>query len=130
MRRRLLISYLSITCFVLLALALPLGLSFGQGQQHQLTSRVQDEAFALALRAEQPLATGATSTLGPFVHRLAARTGDGFVVVGADGTVLEAAGGASRAWAGPPLGSPTSTRRGGAAASPPAGAAPAVTSSR
>jgi signal transduction histidine kinase len=91
-RRRLLISYLSITCFVLLALALPLGLSFGQGQQHQLTSRVQDEAFALALRAEQPLSTGATPTLDPFVHRLAARTGDGFVVVGADGVVLEAAG--------------------------------------
>ncbi len=60
MRRRLLISYLSITFFVLLALALPLGLSFGQGQQHQLTNRVQDEAFALALRAEQPLASGST----------------------------------------------------------------------
>ena len=92
MRRRLLISYLSITCFVVLALALPLGLSFGQGQEHQLTSRVQDEAFALALRAEQPLATGSTLTLGPFVQRLAARTHDGFVVVGADGMVLEAAG--------------------------------------
>jgi signal transduction histidine kinase len=91
-RRRLLISYLSITCFVVLALALPLGLSFGQGQRHQLTSRVQDEAFALALRAEQPLSSGSTATLGPFVHRLAARTGDGFVVVGADGMVLDAAG--------------------------------------
>ena len=92
MKRRLLISYLSITCFVLLALALPLGLSFRQGQERQLTSRARDEAFALALRADQPLAQGETGVLGPFVHQLAARTGDGIVVVDVDGRVLDAAG--------------------------------------
>ena len=94
MKRRLLISYLSITCFVLLALALPLGLSYGQGQERQLTSRVQDDAFALALRADVPLAHGDTATLGRLVHELSAGTGDGVVVVGGDGRVLAAAGAA------------------------------------
>ncbi len=92
MRRRLLISYLSITCFVLVALALPLGLSYRQGQERQLTSRVQDDALALALRADVPLAQGDTTTLHRVVRELARGTGDGVVVVGSDGRVLATAG--------------------------------------
>jgi signal transduction histidine kinase len=91
-RRRLLLSYLSITCFVLVALALPLGLSYGQGQERQLTSRVQDDALALALRADVPLAQGDMATLRRVVHELARGTGDGVVVVGSDGRVLATAG--------------------------------------
>jgi signal transduction histidine kinase len=104
-KRRLLISSLSITCFVLLALALPLGLSYRQGQQRQLTSRVRDEAFALALRAEQPLAHGDTAVLGPFVHQLAARTGDGIAVVDLGGRVVDAAGAHQPATAASTVGS-------------------------
>ncbi|HEV2994311.1 MAG TPA: HAMP domain-containing sensor histidine kinase, partial [Acidimicrobiia bacterium] len=92
MKRRLLISYLSITCFVLLALALPLGLSFGHDEERSLTNRVQTDAFALALRADQPLAQGDATTLGRLVHELATQTKAGIVVVGADGQVLAAAG--------------------------------------
>ncbi len=92
MRRRLVISYLSITCFVLLALALPLGISYGQSQERQLTNRVQDDAFALALRADLPLVQGDTATLARLVHQFAARTGAGIVLVDSDGTVLAASG--------------------------------------
>lgn len=102
MRRRLLISYLSITCFVLLALALPLGLSYGHDQERQLSSRVQDDAFALALRADQPLAEGDPATLTRLVHSLGDQTGSSIVVVDTRGTVLAAAGAGA-----PALGTPT-----------------------
>ncbi len=92
MRRRLLISYLSITCFVLVALALPLGLSYRQGQERQLTGRVQDDAFALALRVDVPLAQGDMTTLQRVVRELSKSTGDSVVVVGGDGRVLATAG--------------------------------------
>ncbi|HEV2309786.1 MAG TPA: HAMP domain-containing sensor histidine kinase [Acidimicrobiia bacterium] len=93
MRRRLLLSYLSITCFVLVALALPLGLSYRQGQERQLSNRVQDDAFALAVRVDVPLAQGDTTTLRRVVHQLAHSTGDSVVVVDSDGRVLVTAGG-------------------------------------
>jgi signal transduction histidine kinase len=91
-RRRLLISYLSITCFVLLALALPLGLSYGQSQERALTNRVQDDAFALALRADGPLAQGDVATLTRLVHELATRTGTGIVLVDTHGAAVAASG--------------------------------------
>ncbi len=100
MRRRLVISYLSITSFVLVALALPLGLSYGHGQASQLQHRVENEAYAMALRADQPLALGDTPALRGFVRELAARTGDGIVVVGPAGQVLARAGSQQ-----PPVGS-------------------------
>lgn len=92
MRRRLLLSYLSITCFVLVALALPLGLSYRQGQERQLQTRVQDDALALALRADVPLAQGDMATLRRVVQELAKGTGDSVTVVGGDGRVLATAG--------------------------------------
>ena len=54
-RRRLLLSYLSLTLFVLLALALPLGLSFAERRARRVTSQVQTEAFAFALRVDEVL---------------------------------------------------------------------------
>ena len=92
MRRRLLISYLSITCFVLVALALPLGLSYRQGEERQLRTHVQDDALALALRADVPLAQGDMTTLRRVVRELAGGTGDTVVVVGSGGRVLATAG--------------------------------------
>jgi signal transduction histidine kinase len=91
-RRRLLISYLSITCFVLVALALPLGLVYGQSQERALTNRLQSDGFALALRADEPLAQRDTATLTGLVHELAAQTGAGVVVVDETGRVLASAG--------------------------------------
>ena len=66
MRRRLLISYLSITLFVLVALALPLGLSFDNAEHRRLTSQVQSEAYVYALRVDEILS-------GRVVGRRAAR---------------------------------------------------------
>ncbi len=53
MRRRLVLSYLSLTLFVLLALGLPLGLTFANSERRRLVSDVQHDAFALALRADE-----------------------------------------------------------------------------
>ena len=56
MRRRLApVSYLSLTLFVLLALGLPLGLSFANAEHRRLTSEVQTEAYAFALRVDEAL---------------------------------------------------------------------------
>jgi signal transduction histidine kinase len=52
-RRRLVLSYLSLTLFVLLALGLPLGLTFANAERRRLVSDVQHDAFALALRADE-----------------------------------------------------------------------------
>jgi signal transduction histidine kinase len=91
-RRRLLISYLSITLFVLVALALPLGLSFSQTEERRLTSRTQDDAYALALRAGTPLEQGDTATLGHLARQLAGRAHAAIVIVDSHGTVLAATG--------------------------------------
>src|SRR5262245_61246578 len=61
MKRRLLWSYLSITAFVLLVLEIPLGVSYSTSVERRLTTDVQHDAFALAIRAAQPLDTVATS---------------------------------------------------------------------
>jgi signal transduction histidine kinase len=93
-RRRLLTSYLSITLFVLVALALPLGLSFSQTEERRLTSRIQDDAYALALRAGTPLEQGDTATLGRLARQLAGRAQAAIVIVDSRGTVLASAGSA------------------------------------
>ena len=55
MKRRLLWSYLSITAFVLLVLEIPLGVSYSNSVERRLTSDVQHDAFALAIRSQAPL---------------------------------------------------------------------------
>jgi len=93
-RRRLLISYLSITLFVLLALALPLGLAFSQTEDRRLASRIQDDAYGLALQTGTPLQQGDTATLGHLVHQFAGRVQAAIVVVDARGVVLASGGSA------------------------------------
>ena len=51
MRRRLLASYLSITLFVLIALGLPLGVSYANTEHRRLENDVQQDAAAFAQRA-------------------------------------------------------------------------------
>ncbi|MFA5883897.1 MAG: HAMP domain-containing sensor histidine kinase [Acidimicrobiia bacterium] len=51
MRRRLLASYLSITLFVLIALGLPLGVSYANTEQRRLETDVQQDAFGFSQRA-------------------------------------------------------------------------------
>ena len=53
MRRRLLVSYLSITLFVLVVLEIPLGVAFARLERRDLTTGVQHDALALSIRAEE-----------------------------------------------------------------------------
>ncbi len=55
MKRRLLWSYLTITAFVLLVLEIPLGVSYANSVERRLTSDIQHDAFALAIRTQSPL---------------------------------------------------------------------------
>ncbi len=89
MKRRLLVSYLSITAFVLLVLAIPLGVSYSNSVERRLTSDLQHDAFALATRAREPLAAGASVEPTRALQELAARYSDSaggrVVIVDADG---------------------------------------------
>lgn len=93
MRRRLLISYLSITVFVLLALGLPLGVSLANVEEGRLTSQVQTNAYALALRVGGAVVDApdrdALERLASAVER---ETGMRAVVVDGRGTVVAVAG--------------------------------------
>jgi signal transduction histidine kinase len=60
-KRRLLVSYLSITAFVLLVLEIPLGMTYTNSVERNLTSDLQHDAFAMAIKAQGPLAGAATS---------------------------------------------------------------------
>src|SRR5687768_14794096 len=95
MRRRLLFSYLTLTLFVLLALEVPLGVSFANAEHRRLASAVETEAFAIALRAGGSLAARGSNSadelasLAGGFHR---RTGHGLIVVDNDGVVLTSSG--------------------------------------
>jgi signal transduction histidine kinase len=94
-RRRLLLSYLSLTLFVLLALELPLGVSFSNAEHRRLTSQVESDAFALALHADGPLAearAGDNAGLSDLVGEFRRQTGIHVVVTDRFGVVLASAG--------------------------------------
>ena len=55
MKRRLLFSYLSITFFVLLVLEIPLGVAYANSVEGRLTSNLQRDAFAMALKSQHAL---------------------------------------------------------------------------
>ena len=65
MRRRLVLSYLSLTLFVLLALGLPFGLTFANSERRRLVGDVQHDAFALSLRSDQYVNTSDGTPIGP-----------------------------------------------------------------
>jgi signal transduction histidine kinase len=92
MRRRLLFSYLSLTLFVLLALELPLGVSFANAERRRLVSDVQTEAFAVALRADEALTASRDAELAELAQLFHRRTGHGVVVVSRSGSVLASSG--------------------------------------
>lgn len=95
MRRRLLLSYLSLTLFVLLALELPLGLSFANAEHRRLAGQVQTEAFALSLRVDEALKSPgpeAQAVLATLVRAFRRQAGYGAVVTDATGRVIASAG--------------------------------------
>ena len=98
MRRRLLGSYLSITLFVLIALGLPLGVSYANTEQRRLETDVQQIAFGFSQRAgvlfDEPTAEGARGLQMIVVQY--AREHDALVVVtDGDGAIVAASAGAA-----------------------------------
>jgi hypothetical protein len=65
MTRRLLLSYLSITAFVLVVLELPLGITFARAERDRLVAAIERDATVLATAVEDPLEAGATGGLDP-----------------------------------------------------------------
>jgi len=55
MSRRILLSYLTLTVFVLAVLVVPLGVAFQRNERHDLTTKVERDAVALASIAEDTL---------------------------------------------------------------------------
>lgn len=95
MRRRLLLSYLSLTLFVLLALELPLGLAFSNGERERVTGEVQTDAFALALRVDEVLSApdpASNESLRLLVRTFRRQTGLSAAIVDATGTVVSSVG--------------------------------------
>ena len=92
MRRRLLISYLTITVLVLIGLEVPLGISFAHSERRRLEESVRQDAITLATRAEEDLESGpdvaGLAELQSLVSRYARENGDRVVVASASGRGL------------------------------------------
>lgn len=88
MRRRLLLSYLSITVFVLLVLEIPLGFAYATSERRRLTSAVQHDALSLSIRAEEGLERTDLTALHNLVDSYQRDTGARVVIVARDGTLL------------------------------------------
>jgi signal transduction histidine kinase len=88
-KRRLLVSYLSITAFVLLVLEIPLGVSYANSVERRFTSDLQHDAFTLAIRSQEPLDASASEAQGRELQALAMRyhdsAGGRVVIVDAEG---------------------------------------------
>ncbi len=85
MRRRLLISYLSVTALVLAMLVIPLGLTFSQREQERLTTDLERDANVLAMKSEEALEATDHSGFDALVSDYSDQTGARAVIVGADG---------------------------------------------
>lgn len=91
MTRRLLLGYLGLTLFVLLALEVPLGIQNARTERRNLEVKVEHDATTLASIAEAPLQTGSAAQLAAvaaIASRYAADTGGRVVVVGKDGIAV------------------------------------------
>src|SRR5690349_23268443 len=88
MRRRLLVSYLTLTLGVLLLLEVPLGLVYANEQRRRLTASVERDALALSIRAEEGLEDGQLAPVERLARGYGERTGGRVIVVRPDGTVL------------------------------------------
>jgi signal transduction histidine kinase len=82
--RRLLLGYLGITLFVLVALEVPLGIQNQRTEQRDLTAKVEHDAVAIASLAEDAIRSGAVAQLRPVASRVygyAGSTGGRVVIV-------------------------------------------------
>jgi signal transduction histidine kinase len=88
MTRRLLLSYLSITAFVLLIIQVPLGVIFARAERDRLVAAVERDATVLATVVEDTLEAGATGGLDPVAAGYQDRTGGRAVIVDRQGVTV------------------------------------------
>jgi signal transduction histidine kinase len=88
-RRRLLLSYLTITVLVLIGLEVPLGFSFARSERRRLEQSVHQDAVTLAIRSEENLESGPDAAGQAELRTLLARyrreSGDRVVITDAAG---------------------------------------------
>lgn len=94
MTRRLLLTYLAVTAFVLLVLEVPLGVTVARNERDRLTTRLALDATVLATHVEDALQGGSTSGVAEAAASYAERTGARVVIADSTGTTLADAGGA------------------------------------
>jgi signal transduction histidine kinase len=83
--RRLLVSYLTVTAFVLLVLEVPLGVVFARLERNSLIADVRHDADAVALFAAAPLERGDVAPLQTVAHQYDERSDGRLVIVDARG---------------------------------------------
>ena len=89
MRRRLLASYLTLAAIVLLALEIPLGISFARNERRDLTTKVERDAVALASLSEDALQAGTSvATVQKTAAKYTNDTGGRVVIVDAGGEAV------------------------------------------
>jgi signal transduction histidine kinase len=88
MRRRLLLSYLALTMFVLVVLEVPLGVIFARRQLGELTAQVERDAVVTATVVEDALEAHRPVDATELLRRYARDTGARVIVVDGRGVVL------------------------------------------
>jgi signal transduction histidine kinase len=88
MQRRLLLSYLTITLLVLLLLEIPLGVSYARAERRRITTGVQHDALALAIRTEDKLESNQLSALQSIAVDGQKRVGGRVVIVDKNGVAV------------------------------------------
>lgn len=88
MRRRLLLSYVTLTIVVLLLLEIPLGLVYAQEQRRRLTASVERDALALSIRADESLEHGDVGAARRILRGYGVRHGGRVIIVRPDGSLL------------------------------------------
>lgn len=88
MRRRLLLSYLALTVFVLAILEIPLGVIYAHRQLAELTAQVERDAVVTATVVEDALEAGKIPDVAGFLRRYAGDTGARVVVVDTRGVAV------------------------------------------
>jgi signal transduction histidine kinase len=91
-RRRLLVSYLTITVLVLVGLEVPLGFSFARSEHRRFEEAVRQDAVTLAIRSEEDLESGPDAAgraeLLSLVARYQHEAGDHVIIADASGRRL------------------------------------------
>jgi signal transduction histidine kinase len=103
MRRRLVLSYVTVTAIILLALEVPLGIVYGRHEQDVASVGLQHDAAALASLAEEGVEHRNTINLATVAARYRAQAARDVEIVGRSGQVLVAPAAAVTEFSLPPV---------------------------